>query len=1022
MSLKKFIYVLLVVLGLTNLLFLANSQTVNERFSPIFKNLRKHYSALTSKSVIIENIKVDSKKESIKIVMPKEFLALPFREDNVQNLYDSIKAVLPDSLLEYDLSIECNNREIGQYIPNYYRIKDDIDKSRINKVYKGIPLITFDNKPYVISNGLQGKHLAVWNSHGRYYDPQKDCWQWQRPRLYGITEDTYTGSIVIPYLLPMLENAGAITFMPRERDIQIKEIIVDNDISSSSNYEVKNSTKSTWESDSIGFANIKSTYKNSDNPFELGTYQKTKIRKNGQASINWIPDIPSAGEYGVYISYKTIDESVTDAHYTVYHSGGSTSFSINQTMGGGTWIYLGKFKFKKGRNYDCGRVELTNKGKSHGIVTADAVRFGGGIGNIARSRTDTASETKCSGYPRFLEGARYWLQWAGYPDSIYNINKGKNEYNDDYMSRAQWVNNLLGGSLRSEDTRGKHIPLDAVLALHTDAGVSKNDNIIGSLGIYMTSNNSNFINGTSRIASRDLCDLVQTQTVDDINAVYNCNWTRRKITDASYYEARVPEVPSILFEFLSHQNFQDMKYGLDPVFRFTVARSIYKGFLKYLSTNDGTKYTVQPLPVSNFSVEFYNEQKDKAYLSWKPVKDPLEPTADPTQYILYTSKNNNGFDNGILINENQAIVDIKEDTIYNFKITAVNAGGESFPSEILSIANAKDSKGTVLIINGFDRVSGPANFNSKEYEGMLYDLDPGVPYKNDISFTGNQYDFKKSSEFVDNENPGIGASYSNYETAIIAGNTFNYPNIHGNALLANGYSFSSCSTKAFEEENFNTSNILFIDLIFGAQKEVQRGDQSYYHVYNKDLTEKLDKYLKSHGNIFVSGAYIASDVFAKDECDSTIINFIENKLHYTWGNAHMLPSGSLTSKVNANLLFANTYEYFNEPNRFRYAVTAPDAIEPVNGGETVIRYSNTKDASCVIYNGQDYKTIVSAIPFETIKTPKKRTEFMKDVASFFQNQKGTIQMKMLTLPAKSSVSGKGYSSTKKSYKQDYNKK
>jgi hypothetical protein len=34
---------------------------------------------------------------------------------------------------------------------------------------------------------------------------------------------------VVPYLAPMLENSGAVVFLPRERDIQVNEVIVDND-------------------------------------------------------------------------------------------------------------------------------------------------------------------------------------------------------------------------------------------------------------------------------------------------------------------------------------------------------------------------------------------------------------------------------------------------------------------------------------------------------------------------------------------------------------------------------------------------------------------------------------------------------------------------------------------------------------------------------------------------------------------------------------------------------------------------
>ena len=39
----------------------------------------------------------------------------------------------------------------------------------------------------------------------------------------------------------------------------------------------------------------------------------------------------------------------TDASYTVYHAGGATRFEVNQQIGGGTWVYLGTFRFEAGR-------------------------------------------------------------------------------------------------------------------------------------------------------------------------------------------------------------------------------------------------------------------------------------------------------------------------------------------------------------------------------------------------------------------------------------------------------------------------------------------------------------------------------------------------------------------------------------------------------------------------------------------------------------------------------------------------
>jgi len=142
-------------------------------------------------------------------------------------------------------------------------------------------------------------------------------------------------------------------------------------------------------------------------------------------------------------------KSAPDARYTVYHKGGKTEFSVNQTIDGGTWVYLGRFKFNKGKNSGQAKVVLTNFSSfADKIITADAVKIGGGMGNIARNpnaegmipntkSSDSADVSKLitkptklieptiSAYPRYTEGARYWLQWAGIPDSIYSYNKVK---------------------------------------------------------------------------------------------------------------------------------------------------------------------------------------------------------------------------------------------------------------------------------------------------------------------------------------------------------------------------------------------------------------------------------------------------------------------------------------------------------------------------------------------------------------------------------------------------------------------
>ena len=103
----------------------------------------------------------------------------------------------------------------------------------------------------------------------------------------------------------------------------------------------------------------------------------------------------------------------------------------------------------------------------------------------------------------------------------------------------------------------------------------------------------------------------------------------------------------------------------------------------------------------------------------------------------------------------------------------------------------------MLIVNGFDRISAPADFIAPApgdtlFAGFLDDLDHGVPYLKDISYIGKMKEYRRSIPWMDDDASGFGDSYSNYEDKVIAGNTFDYPAIHGAAILKAGYSFISC--------------------------------------------------------------------------------------------------------------------------------------------------------------------------------------------------------------------------------------
>lgn len=179
------------------------------------------------------------------------------------------------------------------------------------------------SRPYEISRGLDNRHIALWQSHGQYFKNDKGEWGWQRPRLFCTTEDLFTQSFILPYVIPMLENAGANVFTPRERDTQKNEVIVDNDTKDGSVYLEVKSRKARWEvAAKRGFARTKRVYRDGENPFLDGTarYARTEKKKN-KAFAEWIPTIPESGNYAVYVSYQTLPNSVSDAKYLVFHKG-----------------------------------------------------------------------------------------------------------------------------------------------------------------------------------------------------------------------------------------------------------------------------------------------------------------------------------------------------------------------------------------------------------------------------------------------------------------------------------------------------------------------------------------------------------------------------------------------------------------------------------------------------------------------------------------------------------------------------
>jgi len=941
----------------------------------------------------IDSLSLDEQNQNITIDFSKTFSYAPFREKNVRILYDELKNSVDGKYRNYHLVMRSLGQSIENLIPNYYRKTFPADSSRLPfKTVRPVPIV----RPVGLLRpkaGLYGNNVALWPSHGWYFNQEQDRWMWQRPRMFGAVEDLLPESFVIPFIIPMLENAGANVFIPRERDIRPTRIIVDNDayrtgVSMFSYAENHTISSSPWKTGpGKGYAIETGIYPVNYNPFQAGTYRYCKADTLGASSITWTPLLPDSGYYAVYVSWHRSANNISDAHYSVKHLGGTSEFLVNQQIGGNTWIYLGTFKFAAGRSPARGSVTLSNKSADTGFVTADAVKFGGGMGSVLRNG-------RTSGRPAFEEGARYWLQTAGFPDTlVYSINNNQSDYKDDYQSRGEWVDYMKGapyGPNKNRKVPGLGIPVDLSLAFHTDAGLTRGDTTIGTLSIYSLTGADTqrvFPDGVSRLASRDFADILQSQITADIRRLYNPKWNRRSLRDAQYSEAFRPNVPAALLELLSHENFTDMKYALDPRFRFDVSRAIYKAMLRFIANRENRPYVVQPLPVTRFSACFNDE--GALLLNWEPQYDPLEKSAAPRAYKVFQRLDDGGFDSGKIYQKNRALIkNIRPGIIYSFKVSAINDGGESLPSEILAVCRVKDAP-TLLIVNGFTRVAPPAALETGDFSGFDYAADGGVPYKYDLKFTGNQFDFNKKHSWVSDDNPGHGASYANDESRVEAGNTFDFCYAHGRAMLQAGYGFVSASRQAVMDGIVPLNPYPVVDLILGEQKRTNWPTtyaDSLHGIAFRAFPGKLKRTLKAYllsgkGALFVSGAYVGSDLFRQTRVYPDQV-FGRDILKIKGVSDHAARNGEIMTVATSPLRLPARF-HFNQKYTSRiYRVEAPDAFLPENGAVTVLRYAENRFSAGTAYKGTDYHLVVFGFPFETILGSQDRNKIMKGVLDY----------------------------------------
>jgi hypothetical protein len=721
---------------------------------------------------------------------------------------------------------------------------------------------------------LTGKTVYVSAGHGWQWSDTFDTWRTQRrPFPTGgyvgpIIDDHNNAEVVNQYLLQYLWNAGAMVIPVRERDLNSAEAIVDND---GSGY----SETGMWlVGGSPGYQNLSYRYAVST----AGT---------ATAVATWTTTLPADGQYAVYVWYRPGPNRVPDARYTIHHAGGRTTVAVDQRTHGSTWHYVGTYGFRAGEG---ARVTLSNESAAAGLaVIADAVRFGGGTFN-SLSGIQTAAT--------FPPNEPWWEVAAFY----YTQKMGMDQAPGDVTARpiyARWEHAGTGD--------------DAVyVSWHTNGTSSSGyqTTTSGTMSIIHNGEDNPVTPGSAALR-----DAVHAELVGDIRAVWDPNWPGykrsmdlgelRELWDAD------PSVrmPGALFEIAYHDNPNDTDKLKEPTFEMLAARATYQGIVKYFEGRDGVDLKLLPEPPTRLAVR--NVGGGAVRVSWQPASLDSVGGDAATGYRVYTSTDTIGWSNGVAVAGTTVytLTGFSPGQLVFVRVAGTNAGGESFPTEVLGARVWSDPG--VLVVNGFDRLNRTM---------LIPESDP--------------------------------TEGDNVRMFLAQMNSYDYVAQHGQAIA---YGFDSASNEAVKAGSVSLGQYGIVDWILG---EESTNDETL------DATEQalLASYLNGGGALFISGAEIGWDL---DLYGSTSDRaFYNNYLHadYAGDDAETYQVQAVSGSIFAGL----------DPFRFdapgMYDPDYPDQLTPYGAGSTAaLTYQGGLGGTAAVqYDGGCERVVYFGFPFETV--------------------------------------------------------
>lgn len=683
--------------------------------------------------------------------------------------------------------------------------------------------------------------------HGWNYVTALSRWGTQRGNLHQYIEDMGTGEAVLQYLHQYLWNAGARIYTTRERDMNRNMVIVQH---GTAGYQ----QTGTWTAEAMAGA------------YEGSQRYASTVSGEASATARFTPNIPKAGNYAVYVWYRPSAAGTTaqDASITINHTGTSTRWIQNQNRDGRTWKYVGTYHFEEGSNPASGSVLINNLSSLTGQrVIAGAVRFGGGMGDVADEISGTTS-----GKPRWEESGRY---------------------NAGFMGKADWADSNTVSAMPRwaaweheswEDGKSVYV------SWHTNAG--------GGTGT------ETFSHITPVAGSDQLRNRIHDQVIRDVRAAWNPTWADRGKKTANFGELNPTnnsKMPAALVEVGFHDHVNDTKHLLDPEFRRQMARAVYKGIVQYYANDVSgfTNSTYLPEPPQRLRVR--SNSNGTVTLAWDTPLSSSGTTGiyghAATGYRVYRSKNGRGFDHGVAVTGTTTTLGgFTPGEVVYFRVSANNAGGESFPTAVLA-ARPTSASSRILVVNGFDR-------NDRFMNTLEKDPHSTTPLQRG---------------YVDRLN------------------TFNYIIPHAKALQAYAklVGFDSAEASAVESGAIALTSYDAVIWMAGLQAHVNDIGTRPTPAFTSTLRSRLDQYRAAGGQLFISGAEVAWDANREGQTP-----WLEANL-----KARLVARGAAANSAagRSASIMSGWAGRFDDGGGDGYRVEFPDVIAPVTGAVSAMRYT-----------------------------------------------------------------------------------